>query len=80
MAVNIVFPEKKGHGFCVGLGTKVFDADTGHEIKDINEITLHVDPNNIVYVNLRIPLSDTSQFFGNPRKEYDLGVPEIDRK
>jgi hypothetical protein len=80
MAVNIVFPDRQDHKLCIGQGTKVFDADTGNEIKDINKITITVEPNNIVYVNLKIPLSNTSQFFGNPRKEYDLGVPEIERK
>jgi len=68
MAVNIVFPENQDHKLCMGLGTKVFDADTGHEINDISKITITVEPDDIVYVNLKIALSNTAEFFGNAKK------------
>lgn len=68
MAVNIVFPDGQDHKLCIGQGTKVFDAETGNEIKDINKITITVEPDDIVYVNLKIPLSNTAEFFGNAKK------------
>lgn len=80
MAVNIVFPDGHGKGICTAFGIKVFDAETGHEIKDINAMTITAEVNDLIYVNLKIPLSNTSEFFGRPRKEYDLGVPDIERK
>jgi len=82
MAVNIVFPESKGNNFRIGMGTKIFDAETGHEIKDIASANISIEPDNIVYVTLKIPLSNTSLFFGNSKspREYDEGHPKIEPK
>lgn len=68
MAVNIVFPSQKDNRIIIGQGTKIFDAETGNEIKDISKATISIEPDGIVMVNISIPLSNTSEFFGNPKK------------
>jgi hypothetical protein len=49
--VKIVTPTDGRHPI-LGLGTKVIDLETGHEISGVREIHIHIVPDDVVTVEL----------------------------
>lgn len=68
MAVNVVLPDGDKKSCSLGIGTRIYDAESGVEIKDIHKASIIIEPDGLIMVSLLIPLSSASEFFGNPKK------------